>query len=57
MVVDKRNELVLKAGNAYVMSNLFDRKWPSERGPMSWHYYYKVMCERLQEGKKANECN
>ena len=55
--MDKRNELVLKAGNAYVMSNLFDRKWPSERGPMSWHYYYKVMCERLQEGKKANECN
>lgn len=38
----EQDKKVLEIANKYVRSQLFDRKWPSDRGPVDWRTYHEV---------------
>lgn len=40
--LNDKDKQVLHMANRYVMSQLFDRKWPSEMGAIQWRRYHEA---------------
>lgn len=45
--LNAQDKAVLAIADKYVRSQLFDRKWPSDIGPVDWRTYHSVTKEAL----------
>lgn len=45
--LNDQDKAVLEIATKYVRSQLFDRKWPSDVGPVDWRTYHAVTKQAL----------